>query len=136
MNRIVFDTNIYISALLFSGIPRKLLHMADVGVFQLIVSKQILAELRGVLRVKFDYETEQLDIIENLLTSLSLVVEPQKRINRIIIDPPDNRILECAKEGNADYIISGDKHLLRLRTYKRIKIISPSEYMTILSETS
>jgi len=134
MNRIVFDTNIYISALLFSGIPRKLLHMADVGVFQLIVSKQILAELRGVLRVKFDYETEQLDVIENLLLSISLVVEPKKRINRITVDPSDNRILECAEEGNADYIVSGDKHLLRLRIYSTIKIITPSDYWIIVSK--
>jgi len=128
MDRVVFDTNIYISALLFAGIPRKLLHMADVGAFQLIISKQILAEFRGVLRIKFDYETEQLDIMENLLLSISLVVEPKKKINRIIVDPTDNRILECAVEGNADYIVSGDKHLLQLENYHSIKIISPAEY--------
>jgi len=136
MKRVVFDTNVYISALLFSGIPRKLLHMADIGVFQLIVSKQILAELRGVLRVKFDYETEQVEIIENLLLSMTFIVEPHKRINRIIEDPPDNRILECAEEGDADYIVSGDKHLLRLKTYDSIKIINPSDYWIMISELS
>jgi putative PIN family toxin of toxin-antitoxin system len=128
MDRVVFDTNIYISAFLFPGIPRKLLHMADVGVFQLIVSKQILAEFRGVLRIKFDYEIEQLAVMENLLLSVSLVVEPKKMINRITVDPTDNRILECAVEGNADYIVSGDKHLLQLENYHSIKIISPAEY--------
>lgn len=136
MKRVVFDTNVYISALLFSGIPRKLLRKADIGVFQLIVSKQILAEVHGVLQVKFDYETEQLEIIKNLLLSMSLIVEPKKKVNRITVDLPDNRILECAEEGNADYIVSGDKHLLRLGKYKKIKIISPSEYITVLSKTS
>lgn len=127
--KVVFDTNIYISALHFQGsIPRKILELADVGVFRLIISKQIIAEIRGVLRVKFKYELNKLDLMEELILSISEVVEPKSRINFIKEDPDDDKILDCAVEGKVDFIVSGDKHLLEIKEYKGIKIINASTF--------
>lgn len=133
----MFDTNIYVSAIHFTtGIPRKLLDLAERGVFILIVSKRIMMELRGVLRTKFAYTPEKLDLEEELLLSLCETVESHHRIRRIKEDPDDNRILECALAGDADYIVSGDKHLLRLQSYKGISILLPAEFLARLQKES
>lgn len=135
MQKVVFDTNIYISALHFQGsIPRKILELVDAGNFQLFISKQIIAELRGVLRVKFKYELSKLDLMEELILSISQVVEPRIKIKFIKEDPDDDRILECAVEGKADFIVTGDRHLLQIEEFRGIKITSArvfiEEYLT------
>lgn len=124
----VFDTNVFISALVFGGIPRNILLLADEGRFELVISKQILAELRGILRTKFRYEKRVLDEVETMLTSVGMVVDPKRKIRRITADPEDNMVLECAVEGEVEYIVSGDKHLLELKTYRRVKILSPASF--------
>ncbi|MFC1849584.1 putative toxin-antitoxin system toxin component, PIN family [candidate division CSSED10-310 bacterium] len=68
------------------------------------------------------------------LESLAQIVEPQVAINCIIEDPDDNRILECAVEATADYIISGDEHLLKIRQIEHISIVNPSDFLTILKK--
>lgn len=128
----VFDTNVFISALVFGGIPRNILLLADEGRFELVVSKQILAELRGILRTKFRYGRKELDEVETILTSVGIVVDPRHKIRKITADPEDNMVLECAIEGDVDYIVSGDKHLLDLKTYKRVKILSPASFFDSL----
>jgi len=133
--RVVFDTNIYISGLHFpGGIPRKLLKLADLRAFQLVLSKQIIAEVRNILRVKFGYKMEKLNLLEDLLFSISEIVEPKERINYIKKDPDDNKILECGLEAKADFIVSGDKHLLSIRIYKGIKIISAREFLEFVQK--
>lgn len=133
MKSVVFDTNVYISALHFhSGPPRKILELADRGVLRLVISKQILSELRGVLRSKFQYDSERLDLLERLLVDICVIVDPKRRIHRIKADPDDDKILECAIEGEVDYIISGDSHLLKIKTYKHIRILSSAEFFAIL----
>lgn len=130
MIRVVFDTNIYISALHFQGsIPRRILELADVNAFRLLISKQIIAELRGVLRVKFKYELTKLDLMEELILSISQVMEPKNKIKYIKADPDDDRILECAVEGKANFVVSGDRHLLEIKEYKGIKIISARNFL-------
>lgn len=130
MQKVVFDTNIYISALHFQGsIPRKILELADASVFSLLISKQIIAEIRGVLRVKFKYELPKLDLMEELILSICELVEPKNRINFIKADPDDDNILECAVEGKAEFIISGDHHLLKIKEYQGIKIINARTFL-------
>lgn len=125
MIRVVFDTNIFISAIHFrSSNPRQLLELASQGRVHLLVSKKILAELRGVLRIKFKYDKGKLDLLEELIIDTAEIVEPTKRITFIEADPDDDMVLECAVEGRADLIISGDRHLLDLKKYQEIKIVS------------
>lgn len=131
--RVVLDTNIYISALHFkSGIPRLLLQEAISQKFQLLISKEILAEIRGVLSVKFLYEDSKLDLLENLLLEICKLTEPRRRIRFVKKDPDDDKIIECAFAGEADLIVSGDKHLLELKKYGKIKIITAKEFWEIL----
>ncbi len=133
--RVVLDTNILISSVLIKfGNPRKIFEKFLNGEFILIESEEMLAEIRDVLfRPKFNYISliEKENFIKNLL-SLCNIVEPKQKIDIIKDDPDDNIILECALEGNADYIISGDEHLLGLKEFKGIKIISPKEFLNIL----
>ena len=134
--RVVLDTNILISSVLIKfGNPRKIFEKFLNGEFILIESEEMLAEIRDVLfRPKFNYISliEKENFIKNLL-SLCNIVEPKQKIDIIKDDPDDNIILECALEGNADYIISGDEHLLGLKEFKGIKIISPKEFLNILT---
>lgn len=133
MIRVVFDTNIYISALHFrSLIPRRLIELAEGNLFRLLISKQILSELRGVLSVKFGYDAEKLDILEDLLLPICEIIEPTVRLIVVKKDPDDNKIVECAFEGKAGFLVTGDNHLLNLKKYKNILILNPREFLESL----
>jgi len=69
-----------------------------------------------------------------LIRIFSLFVEPQKRIFTVTEDPDDNKFLECAMEAKADYIISGDPHLLDMKKSKTVKIVTASEFLDIISK--
>lgn len=135
MQRVVFDTNIFISAFNFLGLPRTIFERALQGDFQLVISKQIIVEMSGVLRKKFNYDLPELEEVEQFLIMLCEIVEPKRRIKRIIEDPSDNMILECAVEGKADYIVSGDKHLLKLKKFESVPILQPSDFLKKISKT-
>lgn len=128
--QVVFDTNIYISAILFGGNPRSCLELARSGDIVLIISKAILVEVAKKLREKFLWEeTDITDVIEGLLVFIT-IINPSQTITIIKEDEPDNRILEAAMEAKADYVVSGDKkHLLSLRKFKAIPIISSKEFL-------
>ena len=132
--KIVFDTNVLISAFAFEGgIPADLLIFVMEKHFQLGLSKDILLEFEHVLRKKFLWSIPEIKEAKRLVLEISTVVEPRKKLN-IIKDKMDNRILECAAEFTADFIISVDKHLLDLKQYKSIKILSVRNFFNHLSE--
>ena len=122
MLRIVFDSNVFISALLFSGLPRKILNLAINNQIKLITSKEIISETAGVLRNKFQWPEHNISKFVRRVSSIGEVIIPDVKINIIKEKDSDNRILECAVAGNAHLIISGDKHLLRLKIYKNVPI--------------
>lgn len=128
--RVTVDTNIYISGLNFGGLPERLLRLAKAGVIQLVTSDAILTEVANVLRgKKFAWPESE---IEKALRQLSLIserVQPVRTLDIITTDPSDNRILECAEAGQADYIVSGDDHLLRLHRFGDTPILRLGEFM-------
>jgi putative PIN family toxin of toxin-antitoxin system len=128
--RVVLDTNIYISALLFGGIPNDIIAMAREGKITLLASSAILLEVGRVLQDKFEFKKRQvLDVIKEV-RRIAIVAQPQKKLDVIRADPSDNRVLECAIEGKTDYIVTGDKrHLRPLGTYQNIPILLPSEFV-------
>jgi len=127
--RLVLDSNIYISALLWNGNERKRVSSCQEGRYNSIISFHILNEIERVLVKKFNLTTEVVnEYLSEILTFSDLVV-PTMGINEITDDPSDNRILETAVEGMADYIISGDQHLLNLKQYRDILIIRTSEIL-------
>ena len=127
--RVVFDTNIFISALV---IPKSLAEKAIFKIIEgkdsLLISKEIINELLSVLFTKFSSNSEAISRVAVNLSELAELVTPTKRV-RIFKDEPDNRILECALCGKADVIITGDKEMLKLKEYEGVKIISLNEYL-------
>ena len=130
MLKVILDTNILISAIVFGGKPRDILKRIISGKLGFAVSKEILDEVDGVLSgKKFNYPSQAVYEIRNAIEGLGDNVVPEKRIDMIKKDPDDNRILECALTANADFIISGDSHLLELKVFKGIQIISPTDFL-------
>jgi putative PIN family toxin of toxin-antitoxin system len=128
--KVVLDTNILISAILFGGKTRQILEKAIRGEIRLCLSEPILEEVRGVLqRFKFDYSPEMIQFILTELTGIADFVNPSETINVVLEDPDDNRILECAVEAKANYVISGDFHLLKLSRYLNIEVLNAAAFL-------
>jgi uncharacterized protein len=127
ISRVVLDSNVIISGILFGGPPARLIEHIVNGTIHCFTSLPILDEVREVLqRPKFDLSSEQaFRIVEELYHSCTLV-KPSRRIRVISADPDDDMILECASEADADLIISGDLHLLDLGSWEHIQILSPA----------
>jgi uncharacterized protein len=131
--RITADTNVIISALNFSGNPARILDMAEAGEIRLAISNDILNEAEGVLqRPKFGWTQEQVDGAIRGLSAFAEHVEPKQRIDVVKEDPTDNRILECAAASGSEYLVSGDKHLLKVGQYKGVKIVTPADFIEVI----
>ncbi len=127
--KVVFDTNILVSALVFPGgrAEAALLRIIEEH-DQLLLSKPILDELLGVLARKFSRDAEELARTAVLLSELALTVRPRQKL-RVVKDDPDNRVLECALAGRADAIVTGDNALLELGEFRGVRVISLREYL-------
>ncbi len=128
MLKVVLDTNIIVSALNFAGNPAKVFDLALEGEIGNITSEPIITEVRKILVRKFSWQPGEAEDAGTLLGLFSKIVNPQKRL-KVISHEPDNRILECAVAGQADFIISGDKHLLNLKTFEGIVIMNPGDFL-------
>jgi uncharacterized protein len=127
--RVVFDTNIFISALVIpGGLAEKAVSRVIEGRDELFISSDIIKEVLSVLSSKFGREREALSHVAVVLSEWGELVEPNQRL-RVFRDEPDNRIVECAAFGKADLIVTGDKEMLRLKEYKGIKITSLRAYL-------
>ena len=132
--RVVLDTNVYISALMFGGLPGALLDLALLKSFTTLTSEALLDELAEKLYGKFAVSTEDVGIIRARIAATAIVVTPKETLHVITDDPDDNRVLECAISGNADIVVSGDRHLLTLGSYQDIPILRVRAFMERLEE--
>ncbi len=131
--RIVLDSNVVISAFLFGGLPARLVQLALAGAVQCFTSVALLDEIRDVLqRPKFGLSPEQALAFVEEFHSLCHVVTPNERVRAVPADPDDNAVLEWAVEAGASLIVSGDSHLLRLRQWRDIRILSPADAITAI----
>lgn len=128
----VFDTNIFVSGIIFGGNPRTSLELARAGEINLFTSKSLLFELSQKLKKKFRWRDNEIkDVIEGIGKYVT-VVEPSKEVTIIKSDPSDNKVLECALESKVEFIVSGDKrHLLSLGKFKNIPIVSAKEFLDL-----
>ncbi|MCI0469762.1 MAG: putative toxin-antitoxin system toxin component, PIN family [Nitrospirae bacterium] len=127
--RVVFDTNIFISALIFpGGAAEKAMLKIINGEDRLLISREIIKEVLSVLADKFSSDRESLSRVAVNLSELGEIVGIRKQIG-VLQDEPDNRILECAVSGGADIIVTGDKAMLKLKEYETVKIVSLREYL-------
>ena len=133
MIRIVLDTNVLISALFFGGNPQTVLEKAIMGQISLVLSKEILNEFEEVLCAKkFPYPPEIARNIVRELEAVSELVFPTRKIAAVKADPYDNLILECAVTAEVDYVVSGDNHLLELKRFEGIPILSPAQFLKVV----
>lgn len=136
MLKVVFDTNIFISALHWEGTPWEIYERWLEDEFHLATSKEILSELGRVLEEEFDWAAEEAQELCSLISKLAEPTIPKQKLHVITDDPEDNKILECALASQVDYIISGNKHLLKLGEYKDIQIITARQFLDLLVKTS
>lgn len=127
--RVVFDTNILVSALVTPGGQGEaaLLRVMS-GQDQLVVSRAILLELLRVLSEKFGRNDDELARVALFLADVGELIEPAVSIHQLS-DEPDNRILECAVSGKADVIVTGDKAILALVAFQGISMLRLSGYL-------
>ncbi|MDI6731088.1 MAG: putative toxin-antitoxin system toxin component, PIN family [Candidatus Margulisbacteria bacterium] len=132
--KIVLDSNVIISALLWSGLPHQILQLAENHNILIFSSMEILDEVFKVLkRPKLQKRINELhtspdELIESLLGVVE-IVHSRNKLYVIINDPDDNKIIECAVASEADHIITGDPHLLKLKRYGNIVIVNPRKYL-------
>jgi len=131
---ITVDSNIWISAFNFPGKPRWLIDMADVGEVSLHISEPIMDEVLRVLRDKFQWTPEALQEAESQMNGIARKVTPTQAVDMVKEDPPDNRILECAAEAKSDYIVTGDKDLLRVGKFGSVTIMKVADFLEIVAQ--
>ncbi len=132
MAKVVIGTNVLVSAFLNKGTSRKLL-VKMLETQEVVLSAQLLAELADVLsREKFGITTEAVNQFISILIHQTTVVPITSNLKIVLDDPDDDIVLNTAISAKADYIVSGDKHLLKIGNYKEIQIISVNEFTKIL----
>lgn len=136
MKRVVLDTNIVVSSAL-GGALVLILEKWDEGKFTVIVTSDILSEYFEVLnRPKFRLKQETIDKITRYLFQFSEIVVPEERIQFIETDPDDDKFLEAAIAGKAEFLVSGDNHLLALKEFRSVHIISGREFLDWLEKSN
>lgn len=132
--RVVVDTNVLISALVFGGKPRQVTDLLSEGAIDAVVSVEILTELKRKILSKFPAFAGELKQLEKLLERDARIVKLGSIQVTICRDPDDNMFLETAVLGHCQYIVSGDKDLLALETYKGVGILRPTEFLELISK--
>jgi len=135
--RITLDTNVLISGTFWTGDSFRILDMIDNKELDNISSREIIEEYNET--IKSDEIVDKVDnkklimtkVVHNVIKN-SEIVEPTAKLDVIKDDPDDNRVLECAKEGKVSHVITNDNHLLKLKEFEGIKIVTPEEFLQIL----
>ncbi|MCL2801888.1 MAG: putative toxin-antitoxin system toxin component, PIN family [Treponema sp.] len=131
--KIVLDANIFISSFFWGGNPRLLLERVIKKQDDLYISKEILDEIEEVIgRPKFHAGKDEIEYFIKSIEEIANKVVIKNKIKNGSRDKTDNKYIECALTAGVDYIVSGDIHLLELKKYGKIKIISAKEYIEIL----
>lgn len=132
MIKIVADTNILVSASFWHGNPYKIMLLAAKGRIEAFASIEIIEEFTNALRRDFKISEQEIsERTENFLEIIK-IVKPKRKIAEITEDPEDNKVLEAAAEIKADYVVSGDKHLLKLKEFEAIKIVKAKEFLELV----
>lgn len=132
---VVLDTNVVLSAILFGRKPRQVLEEALTGSIQLFISESMISELQGVLqRPKFGFSAQFVQSIVSEFTSIAEWIEPTEHFDLVVDDPSDNQFIDCAMAAKADYLVTGDNHLLKLGKCGKTQIVNADSFIAILSE--
>ncbi len=128
MIRVVPDTNIIISSVFWRGNPYEVVRRGILGRCRLLTSAEILDEVAGKLRNKFQFPEEGIQELIDILMTYCHMIGATSKFD-VVRDKSDNKIVECAFDGKADYIVTGDSDLLDLKEFRRIKIVTAKEFL-------
>ena len=134
--RVVLDTNVYISAAILGRVCEEIVQICRFSNLEVFISKGIISELKDKLSQKFFWRDEQINVFLESILEFCEVIKVEAEISYIKDDPDDDKILECAVAASCDCIVSGDSHLLKLKSYKEIKILNPADFLLILRDES
>lgn len=132
MTRVVLDTNVFVSSIFWKGPSHKVVEKALDGEIEVFTSVEILQELDKVLRRDFAEPDEMVHRQISLIVDYATTVPVTTKLSVVKKDPDDDKILECAVSCDADYVVTGDKHLLDLKEYRGIRIVTPKQFLDIL----
>ncbi len=128
--KVVLDTNVFVSALGWKGTSREIFKDCIEGSLELFISTEIFDEIKRVLNYpKFKFSQDEIAEFLDQILEVGNLVETKVKVEKIKDDPSDNKFLECAVTVDADYIISRDSHILKIKEFEGIKLISPEDYM-------
>ncbi len=132
--RITVDTNILVSASFWLGAPKEIIKLVEDRRVELVLSTSILDEFERILgqdrfQLKFHGTKDTTQEIIRKLVNISKIVVTTGEVKIVKADPDDDKVVECGVKGKVDYIISGDKHLLELKEYQGIKIVTASQLL-------
>ncbi|MGZ4212749.1 MAG: putative toxin-antitoxin system toxin component, PIN family [Actinomycetota bacterium] len=131
--RVVLDTNVLLSAILFGGVPRRLLQAVIDGRLRLVTSRHLLDEFEEILEEKFGFSKAAAVETRSELEVLAEIVEPVD-VPKVCRDPDDDQVLAAAQAGAAEVIVTGDRDLLVLEWYNNIEILPPAMFIPRLTE--
>lgn len=129
--KVVIDTNIYISAIFWGGKPREVVDLGRDENMLIFTSSDIEREIAEKLRTKFRLDEEETNQIILDFSTFTIPVKITKQIQAVPDDPDDDKFIECAVSCGADFIVSGDQHLLRIKEYEGIKILTAAEFLPL-----
>jgi putative PIN family toxin of toxin-antitoxin system len=127
--RVVFDTNVLISGLLWRGKPYQCLLLARAKIVQAVYCLPMLAELSEKLRKKFKFSENRIQTVLTDIRRYAESIEISGALHVIAADPDDDKFIECALVGKAAFVVSSDHHLLELGEYQGIKIVPPELFV-------
>lgn len=131
--RAVLDTNVLASAVARGGKPREVLLLVLARKIQGVTSPVLLGELTEVLSKKFAIDRRTILLTEKQIKKHFIQVHPTATVSIMKTDPDDNRVLEAALAGGCDFIVTGDKELLKLKSFKDISILTPAQFLKFLT---
>ncbi len=134
MVKAVLDTNVLISSIFWRGKPYKVVKKGIDKEYRIILSLPILKETQRKLRNKFHVPKPKIVLLMDILMIHSEIIDVKTNLEVVETDPDDDKIIECAVDGEADYIVSGDSDLTNLQEYKGIEILKPHKFLKKLKE--
>ncbi|MFA4819893.1 MAG: putative toxin-antitoxin system toxin component, PIN family [Candidatus Aenigmatarchaeota archaeon] len=141
MIKLVLDTNVFVSGFLWEGNEAELIRKIERKDAMNFISPEILSEIKDVIgRDKFKnllakHNLIADEIIEKIVSLSHIVIGRKLEENVVKADPKDDKFIECAMNSSADYIVTGDKHLLELKEYENVKIITAKEFVDIVEKS-
>jgi len=133
--KVVFDTNVLIAAFLTEGLCSRLLIRARKQAFQLVLCDYIIREFEGIMTKKFKLSSSDISETSDIVAEAAYeILHELHPISGICRDPNDDKIIACAIDASADYIVTGDEDLLILKKYNDIKIINPRNFEALFED--